>query len=286
MKRLVFGVIAVFGGVILLAKTSLAAVYPAPTGYVNDFAGVLSESVENSLEERLSSFTASTSNEIAVVTLSSLEGETVENAAVKLFEEWGIGQKEKDNGVLLLVAINDRELRIEVGYGLEPVLTDSRSGNIVRDQITPAFKAGDYEGGIIAGTEAIISIISGDPTIFDQAETSSNAGETFGLFWFGLVMLFMYTAAFLSRSNRYWPGGVIGFLFGLILGEALIGLGLGVLGLFFDYILSKNYKVRKAKGLPTSWWSSTGGFSSGGSSSSSGGFSGGSSGGGGSSGSW
>lgn len=276
--------LAVFGGVILLAKTSLAAVYPAPTGYVNDFAGVISQEAENSLEERLSSFTASTSNEIAVVTLSSLEGDTVENAAVKLFEEWGIGDKEKDNGVLLLVAIDDRELRIEVGYGLEPVLTDSRSGNIIRDQITPLFKAGNYEGGIIAGTEAIISVVSGDPTVFDQPEVSNSAGETFGMFWFGLVMLFMYTAAFLSRSNRYWPGGVIGLIFGVILGGILMGLGLGILGLLFDLWLSKNYKVRKAKGLPTGFWSSTGGFSSSGSSF--GGFSGGSSGGGGSSGSW
>src|SRR3990170_5163094 len=150
MRR--FGLIslAVLGGVFLLAKFSLAAVYPAPIGYVNDFAGVLSQEMENSLEDRLSSFTASTSNEIAVVTLSSLEGETVEGAAVKLFEEWGIGDKDKDNGVLLLVAINDRQMRIEVGYGLEPVLTDSRSGNIIRDQITPLFKAGNYEGGIIA----------------------------------------------------------------------------------------------------------------------------------------
>ncbi|HKZ35571.1 MAG TPA: TPM domain-containing protein [Patescibacteria group bacterium] len=284
MRRFVLGLLAVFGGVILLAKTSLAAVYPAPTGYVNDFAGVISQEAENSLEERLSSFTASTSNEIAVVTLSSLEGDTVENAAVKLFEEWGIGDKEKDNGVLLLVAIDDRELRIEVGYGLEPVLTDSRSGNIIRDQITPLFKAGNYEGGIIAGTEAIISVVSGDPTVFDQPEVSNSAGETFGMFWFGLVMLFMYTAAFLSRSNRYWPGGVIGLIFGVILGGILMGLGLGILGLLFDLWLSKNYKVRKAKGLPTGFWSSTGGFSSSGSSF--GGFSGGSSGGGGSSGSW
>ncbi len=266
----------------------MAAAYSAPAGYVNDFAGVLSEATENSLENRLSSFTASTSNEIAVVTLSSLEGETVENAAVKLFEEWGIGDKEKDNGVLLLVAINDRELRIEVGYGLEPVLTDSRSGNIIRNQITPAFKIGDYEGGIVAGTEAIIEVVSGDPTLFDQAEpAASPAEEAISLLFVGLVIIFMYTAAFLSRSNRYWPGGLLGTLLGLGLEGLLMGLGLGIFGLFLDWILSKNYKVRKAKGLSTSFWSSTGGFSSGGrSSSSSGGFSGGSSGGGGSSGSW
>src|SRR3989344_3822480 len=283
MRRFVLGLLAVFGGVILLAKTSLAAVYPAPTGYVNDFAGVISQEAENSLEERLSSFTASTSNEIAVVTLSSLEGETVEGAAVKLFEEWGIGDKDKDNGVLLLVAINDRQMRIEVGYGLEPVLTDSRAGNIRRDIITPAFKADDYEGGIVAGTEAIIEVVSGDPTLYDQKEPSANpAEEAIGLLFVSLVIIFMYTAAFLSRSNRYWPGGVLGALLGLFFGGLFMGLGLGLFGLFFDYFLSKNYKVRKRKGLSTSWWSSGGGFSSGGSSSSSsGGFSGGSSGGGG-----
>ena len=100
-----------FAGLLLLVNV----------GYVNDYAEIISPAVEVELETRLENFTASTGNELAVVTLSSLEGDTVENVAVALFGQWGIGQKGKDNGVLLLIAPNERELRIEVGYGLEPV---------------------------------------------------------------------------------------------------------------------------------------------------------------------
>ncbi|MDZ4229325.1 MAG: TPM domain-containing protein, partial [Patescibacteria group bacterium] len=136
-----------FAGLLMLGRVALAAAFPQPVGYVNDFAEIISPAVEARLEAELESFTASTSNELAVVTLKSLEGDTVDNTAVALFEQWGIGQKGKDNGVLLLIAPNERELRIEVGYGLEPILTDSRTGTIRRDVITPKFKQDDYEGG-------------------------------------------------------------------------------------------------------------------------------------------
>ena len=99
----------------------------SPTGYVNDFAEILSTETRASLEELLSSTDASTSAQVAVVTIKSLDGDTIENYAEKLFQEWGIGQKGKDNGVLLLVAVDDRKVRIEVGYGLEGALTDAES---------------------------------------------------------------------------------------------------------------------------------------------------------------
>src|SRR2546430_4392626 len=106
----------------LLPSAMLWAVphYPSPQGYVTDAAGVLDPSSKAQLESHLAEFERQTSNEIAVATVPSLEGETIETYAVELFKRWGVGKKGKDNGILLLVAPNDRKVRIEVGYGLEP----------------------------------------------------------------------------------------------------------------------------------------------------------------------
>lgn len=169
-----------------------------PVGYVNDFVGVISPAVETELETRLESFTASTGNELAVVTVKSLEGDTVENTAVALFEQWGIGQKGKDNGVLLLIASNERELKIEVGYGLEPVLTDSRAGTIIRDVITPKFKENDYDAGITEGAEAIITVLTGDAVAFDQPVSSFNNDGG----WMALIIVFIVVIAFVWIIKR------------------------------------------------------------------------------------
>ena len=293
LKRLATKIfIAVYSsviGLIFINQTVLARTYPTPTGYVNDFANIISDSVEIELENKLQAFEASSSHEIALTTLSSLEGDVIENTAVELFQQWGIGKKNQDNGVLLLIAPTERKLKIEVGYGLESILTDRRAGTIIRDIITPEFKKDNYEVGIVSGLDAIITILSSDPAAFDQTTPSSNQSSESKLdsFMF-LFALLIYLSAFLARSKRFWPGGVIGAILGIIFVSITAGIMLGFWGLFLDFILSKNYKTRKKKGLSTSWWSSRGGFSSrsGSSSSSFGGFSGGSSGGGGASGGW
>ena len=120
----------------------------SPTGFVNDFADILSADTKTQLEAKLKDFASKESNEISVVAIKSLDGDTIENYAVKLFEEWKIGKDKQDNGVLLLVAPNDHQVRIEVGYGLEGALTDLQSKEIINQIITPAFKAGDYDGGV------------------------------------------------------------------------------------------------------------------------------------------
>ncbi len=134
----------------------------APTGYVNDYTGTLSTNVKQSLEAELQLFAASTTNEIAVVIISSLEGDSVENYAVKLFEEWKIGNAKNDNGVLLLIAKNDRKLRIEVGYGLEGALPDILAKDIIDTKITPAFKQEDYDKGVTEGVRAIEQVTKGE----------------------------------------------------------------------------------------------------------------------------
>src|SRR3989338_6796847 len=128
---------------------------PAPTGYVNDFAGVLTADQKNNLENSLRTFEQKSSNEIAIALVQSLNGDSIENFTLKTFEEWKIGKKGKDNGVLFLAAIEDRKMRIEVGYGAEPFLTDGEAGQILRDSVTPSFREGKYGEGVNRAVAAI-----------------------------------------------------------------------------------------------------------------------------------
>jgi uncharacterized protein len=270
--------------------------FPAPVGYVNDFANILSSETKQNLEQRLTQLEKDSTIEISVVTVESLGGTTVEDYAARLFENWQIGKKDKDNGVLFLIAPNERETKIEVGYGLEPVLTDAQAGRILDSYVVPAFRDGDYNKGVNDGVSALIKIVHGEEVNLEPA-TSAEAEDGNGV-WILLVIVAIflsYLTSFLARSKKWWPGGVIGAILGLVLGFYLASLtfkvlavvGLGLLGLLFDFILSKNYKERKGRGLPTSFWGSGGGFFGGGGSGGGfGGFGGGGSGGGGASRSW
>ena len=288
---------------LLTVQPTWALSFPTPVGYVNDFAGILSSETKQNLEQQLTQLEEDSSIEIAVVTIESLEGTTIDDYAVRLFEAWGTGKKDGDNGALLLIAPDERELRIEVGYGLEPLLTDSKAGRIIRNIITPEFREEDYDKGVTEGVAAIIKVVReeevdlGTEVPLESEEDKEGSGVWF-LFAIGVIFL-SYLSSFLSRSKRWWPGGIIGAVLGIVLGiflasfvvSVLAAVGLAILGLIFDFILSKNYKKRKAGGLPTSWLSSGGGFFSGGSAKgqsggSFGGFGGGRSGGGGASGSW
>src|SRR4030042_4878714 len=136
----------------LIASTCAWASIPAkPQGWVSDFAGIMSDMTKSQVDALSAEVKKSTGAEIAVVTVPSLDGMSVEEYAVKLFKQWGIGQKGKDNGVLFLIAPNERKTRIEVGYGLEPVITDGRAGGIIRETVLPFFKAGDYDQGGLKG---------------------------------------------------------------------------------------------------------------------------------------
>ncbi len=132
-----------------------------PVGYVNDFAGTLDPSWRQTQNSSLQSFESQTSVEIAVVTIPSLGGDTIENFAVKLFEEWKIGKKGKDNGILILLAMSDREVRIEVGYGLEGTITDSESFHIIQDLMLPELKAGNTENAVSLAINEIRTKITG-----------------------------------------------------------------------------------------------------------------------------
>ncbi len=274
-----------------------------PSGFVNDFAHVLTESEKGILENKIAAFNASTSNEIAVVTVKSLGGDYIEHYATALFQEWKIGTAKHDNGALLLVAVDDHKMRIEVGYGLEGALTDSISAQIIRDDLTPSFKRGDFYGGITTATDDIIKVTKGEYVVnaSNKANNDLFSFDTIFIFIIIGIQALVFISSILARSKSWWAGGVVGGVvgggltifgaFGLALFSGVVVTAIFViLGLLFDYFISKTYKGAVATGTSIPWWAGGGhGGGFGGSSSSSssfGGFGGGSSGGGGASGSW
>ena len=146
----------------LLVLPALALDFPALSGRVVDDAGILDGETRAALTQKLAEFEAKTTDQLVVVTLKSLQGTSIEDFGVELGRHWQIGQRDKNNGVLLIVAPNERRVRIEVGYGLEGALTDAVSRLIIENGIAPRFRAGDFAGGITRGVDDIISVLSGD----------------------------------------------------------------------------------------------------------------------------
>jgi uncharacterized protein len=282
--------------VLIITGTVFAFEIPAkPTGYVNDYAGILSEKIKQGLERELALFAASTTNEIAVVTVPDLGGVSVEEYAVKLFEVWKIGKEKQDNGVLLLVSLNDRIARIEVGYGLEGVLPDLLSKDILNTKVLPEFKQGAYDLGVLQGVKAIMKVTQGEYTATSQREGKKAITTSSLIVLFLGVQVVTFMASVLGRSKSWWVGGVFGGIVGaclmafnvlsLVFGGLLTVL-LIVLGLLFDYIVSRSYTNAVASGGSIPWWVGGRDRSVSFWGTSFGGFGGGRSGGGGASGSW
>lgn len=284
---------AVVGLLFVSANAVFAYQSPGkPTGMVNDFAHVFTAEQKASLENKIGNFKRPAGVELAVVTIPSLGDETIETYAVKLFQEWGIGSKLSDNGILLLVALNERKVRIEVGYGLEGTVTDAQASVIIRSTLTPAFKEGKYYDGVNSAVDQIIGLVEGDPTIRADIDNGmdNNATPSKDYSYF-VVLAFILGGnliALMARSKSWWLGGVLGFLAGLIF-VSLIGALVGaVVGLVIDFFLSRFagdwFKGPRGPRGPGFWFLGGGpGSSSGGGF---GGFGGGRSGGGGASGSW
>ncbi len=201
-----------------------AAQFPEPVGYVNDFAGIISGEMESRLEEVLRNLKTRTGKEVAVVTVENMGGLDENTFAVELFEEWGIGSKERDDGVLILIAKEERRLRIEVGYGLEHLITDGTAGQIRDRYMVPSLKNNDWDTGISAGALAIASIIADDSGIKldDIAGTrqmpSSRMQGTRRRVGSPLATLFMFIVFILLMSNRFGRSILFGMLLGSMLG--------------------------------------------------------------------
>jgi uncharacterized protein len=249
------------------------------------------------MESELQQLRQQNGAEIAVVTIRSLEGAPIEDYAVELFERWGIGGEGQDNGVLLLVAVEDREIRIEVGYGLEPVITDSRAGRMIREVIAPELSEGDYDAGLTAGAAALSELaFEGQPPGPLEENPVRDRFEQWGWLLWVVGFFSIYLLGFMARSRSVfvgplWGAGVgafLGLLIGGIIAVAVTAAIVGLIGLIIDAVLSANYKTLSRAGRSTGffnswggWRGAGGGFRSGGGF---GGFGGGRSGGGGASG--
>ena len=188
--------------------------------WVHDEAGVFSASAKAQLEQVLQAHRDSTSSQIAVLVIPSLEGSDIEGYAVKVFEDWKLGQAKKDNGVLFVIAIQERQMRIEVGLGLEGVLTDAMSNRIIRNEVAPFFREENYEGGIQAGVDAIIKTIAGtyqNENPVPQRKRSKRS--PLGSIIFIIIMLIV-----MSRKNKGGGGGG-GFWTAAMLGSMMGGSG-------------------------------------------------------------
>ncbi len=295
-RRAALGILA---GVLLAvpAHAAILGLPDRPAGFVTDQAGLLTDEQRASLESTLRSFNASTSIEIAVVTVPSLQGGDIDDSAVKLFEQWAIGQSETDQGVLFLVAKEDRAARIEVGYGLEGALTDAQAGQVLRQDVFPAFREERYGDGILAGVERIMRVTQGETLPVEEQE-AADAGGWLPYVLFGAFFLFQALVAVMRSSKSWWLGGVLGGVAGLaVTALHLFGIGtvagliltgiLALAGLVLDFVVSK-FPIRPGGGHGGPWIGPMGGFGGGGGGGSGGfgGFGGGSSGGGGASGRW
>ncbi len=228
----------------------------APTGYVNDYASVLSATGKNELEALLTDYQQQTGNEIAVAIIPSLQDETIETYAVQLFEEWGVGGKGQDTGALFVVALEDRLMRIEVGYGLEGDLTDVEAKQIVSNVVPPYFRNNDYDEGVRAAVVVIMQNIGAEYTpsagVARSTRNQDSGGSIFEEFFWVFFFVFIWMGSVLSRSRSWWAGGVIGGVIGIIVGLFSGGWVwlplLIVAGLVFDYLVSTKYKKFFAEG--------------------------------------
>jgi uncharacterized protein len=200
--------------VVLFCATTFAyaLTFPALTGRVVDEAGILDAATTQSLTDKLAAMEAKSGDQLVVVTLKSLQGTSIEDYGYQLGRSWGVGQKGVNNGALLIVAPNERKVRIEVGYGLEGALTDAVSKFIIENAILPRFRAGDFAGGITRGADDIMQVMSGDAEEFkrraaQRPDDTSNSIDVGTLILLAIVIFIIFMSIRGGGSGGFGPGG-------------------------------------------------------------------------------
>ena len=234
MTRILAALFAAFAFLAFAAAPAEAALtFPPLTGRVVDDAHVLPADVQASLTQKLADLQARTSRQLVVVTLPDLQGDEISDYGYQLGRAWGIGQKGTNNGALFIVVPSEHKVRIEVGYGLEPILTDALTSVILQTQVLPAFKGGDIPGGVVAGTDAIVDQLGADTSTAEQkaadaerqqaaaseeSGSSHHHGSILGLI-FPLIFVFFVFGGVFGRGRG---GG--GFLPAFLIGSMLGGM--------------------------------------------------------------
>jgi len=259
-----------------LGTAALAApTFPALTGRVVDEAGILSPAFKTQLAAQLAAHEQATINQVVVVTLKTLGGYDIADYGYRLGRHWGIGQKGKNNGVLLIVAPAERKVRIEVGYGLEGVLTDAISRDIIERRIKPRFKQGDYDQGVRAGVDAILTVLGGEFQVAAPPVTATGEDNILGPLVGGLLVfnwIFGHLTHRASTRKRAIWSGVAGTITGLVIwfvsGLLVVAIVLAIV--VFLFMLLAGGRMGPGSGGYGGWGSggwgdgSGGGFSGGG----------------------
>jgi uncharacterized protein len=206
--RSLFFLLFLLPGMVVMAQRAI----PEHGGFwVHDEANILSASAKAELESILKAERDSTSNQFAVLIVKSLEGEALEEFSLRVAEKWQIGQKTKDNGALLLIAMNERKMRIETGYGLEGTLTDAMSSRINRNEIAPRFRAGSYDDGVKAGVLAIMQVIKGEYKNEDPQPVRRKSKRSSPLFTLliiiGIIIAIARRKGGGGGGGGYWSSG-------------------------------------------------------------------------------
>lgn len=179
---------------------------------VHDDAHVLKQETIDQLEKRMAHYEDSSSNQIAILVISSLDGESLEDYSIKVSDKWALGKKDKDNGVLLLIAVDDHKMRMEVGEGLEGVLTDAMSSRIIRNEMAPAFRRGDFDSGVTAAIDGIIKAIGGEYTAEDSNDLEDLTTKQKILIGLGLYLFLGIFAFFALVMSGCTGWGLYAFL--------------------------------------------------------------------------
>ncbi len=217
---------------IFLIALGLFAKIPPLRQRVNDYANVLTTEQKLDLETYLFKIEQRTSAQIALLIIPSLEGQDIESYSMKVVQKWKLGQKHRDNGVLLLVALKDRKLRIEVGYGLEDIITDLKAGYIIRKIIVPHFKKKDYYGGIYAGLQAIGGLITKEYQISNEELAKYQRARKHNKSVFAAILNLLFILLFfIAIASR--RGGLLGFILGMTIGGGFSSSDRGDSGGFF-----------------------------------------------------
>jgi uncharacterized protein len=205
-RWLQFAFVCLFAGLTCGSAAKAQPSFPALTGRVVDQADILDSAARARIEAKLEQLEIKTRNQLVVTTLRSLQGYDIADYGYRLGRHWGIGQKNINNGAILIVAPNERKVRIEVGYGLEGTITDAVSRLIIENAVLPRFRAGDFPGGIERGVDDLILLLSGDAEDFKRraAEQRDRPSGTTGLSSFALVvlMILIWLVVFVRRSQR------------------------------------------------------------------------------------
>ncbi len=271
-------------GLLLLVGSAFAAVIPVPplTARVTDQTGTLDATQAQSLEAKLAAFEQSKGSQIAVLIVPTTGDETIEQYSIRVTDQWKLGRKDIDDGALLLVAKDDRKLRIEVGKGLEGVIPDAIANRVIDEDITPKFHDGDFAGGLQQGVDRMIGLVNGEP-LPPPTSTPQRSGQNRGshVGFAALFVAFWIARAVFGGLSTFVRGGLIGAIVGVVAVIAGATFGLALLFAFIAFVVGmlSGGGGRYAGGSGFGGWgggsSGGGGFGGGGFSGGGGGFSGG-----------